>query len=1316
MKYVHHELVSDQELKTAGQALWRALDIDKTFDEARAQTGLKILPLLIQSDDPAINNLPWEICYHPQLGFLGRHKDFTLSRRHSEEAALPPLQKGPLKVLLFTSQPDDSEKARLDTESEQARVLEALAPWIEEGFVELEAPDDGRFSSFKQLLKEKTFHLVFLSGHGEFRHAPHSDEAAHAVFQFESETGLAEAVKDVEIAREFKSTQVQCVVLSTCQSGKTTSHDLQAGLAQQLMRAGLPHVVGMRESLLDRAGIIFSCQFCDALGRQQRVDTALQQARLAIIKPLEDAGADGLAAISLGQWCLPMLLTRDPARPLIDWDFTPVPPKAEVRINDQLANIALPAFFIGRRKELRELGQAFYSGKLRRLLIAGAGGQGKTALAGQLALRLQARGYMIQAYSARPENSWDDFIFSLQMALDKAHAEEFNAKANFCTTPAREARLLLDLLRKQTRDRLVLFLDNLDSVQNPNTYEIIDVNIKTWLAEIQRLGGQGPLLLLTSRWQLSNWNSGDGGLEKALTRPGYGDFLRYVHHLKLERKTGQTLEQSRARLRRLYEALGGNFKGLQFFNSTTRRMSIEEDAAFVQLLGKAQAELQSYMAIDKVVSYLREDERTLLAHLRVYATPVIEDGIKRISDLSEPLVLLRRLVALSLVDVEQAVDIGLPMFEISPLIREWLLQKNTPPPAPKIYQKAAKHQIFFFKYMRRTADQALSVHQAQQVAQQTEQAHRFALEYLIRYFDRRGLYHTLLQTWLPPLRNFSEPTIKAKALEWSGKTCHAIGDYDTALDYLRRSFTLRQEIGDRQGEGAILNNISQIYDARGDYDTALDYLKRSLVISQEIGDKQGEGATFNNISQIYDALGDYDTALDYLKRSLAIIQEIGDKQGEGATLNNISQIFKARGDYGTALDYLKRSLVIRQEVGDKQGEGATLNNISQIFKARGDYDIALDYSKRSLAIIQEIGDKQGEGAMLNNISQIFKAWGNYDTALDYLKHSLAIRQKIGDKQGEGATLNNISTLYHARGDYDTALDYLKHSLAIQQEIGDKQGEGTTLNNISQIYDTRGDYDTALDYLKRSLAIQQEIGDKQGEGVTLNNISTIYQARRDYDTTLNYLTRSLAIRQEIGDKQGEGVTLNNISQIFKARGDYDTALDYLKRSLAILQEIGDKQGAGATLNNISQIFQTRGDYDTALDYLKRSLTILQEIGDRAGLCATLFNMGYIHLQNQEMQEGVPVFITVYKIAKQIGEAQTLEALDGLGKQFGGEGLAFWERLLQQNSTISEDRLVLTDLVYNKSDKLHLTVKCGVQLKKYITDHYSAIHFSDSNVFC
>jgi len=67
----------------------------------------------------------------------------------------------------------------------------------------------------------------------------------------------------------------------------------------ELVAAGLPHVIGMRESILDRAGILFAQAFCEAVARKELLPVAMQESRAAITQPLEtaepwrDASRDG---------------------------------------------------------------------------------------------------------------------------------------------------------------------------------------------------------------------------------------------------------------------------------------------------------------------------------------------------------------------------------------------------------------------------------------------------------------------------------------------------------------------------------------------------------------------------------------------------------------------------------------------------------------------------------------------------------------------------------------------------------------------------------------------------------------------------------------------------------------------------------------------------------------------------------------------------------------------------------------------------------------------------------------------------------------
>ncbi|MEM7032532.1 MAG: tetratricopeptide repeat protein, partial [Chloroflexota bacterium] len=361
------------------------------------------------------------------------------------------------------------------------------------------------------------------------------------------------------------------------------------------------------------------------------------------------------------------------------------------------------------------------------------------------------------------------------------------------------------------------------------------------------------------------------------------------------------------------------------------------------------------------------------------------------------------------------------------------------------YQTAAAYQQVLYKYERPTVNQAMITHQALTLAEQQAEADRLALDDIVGPMSRAGLYHTLLDEWLPPICQSPDPQTKAEALGQQGKQLLHIADYDTALDFLKQSLAIQKEIGDKSGEGTTLNNISQIYDARGDYDTALDFLKQSLAIQKEIGDKAGEGTTLNNMATTAHARGDYDTALDFLKQSLAIQKDIGDKSGEGTTLNNISGIYRARGDYDTALDFLKQSLAIQKDIGDKSGEGTTLNNISQIYDARGDYDTALDFLKQSLAISQDIGDISGLCATLFNMGHIH--WQNEEQQ-EALGAWVAVYQ-LAKPRGLSQALQALESLAGQLVE-DGGLALWE---GLSQQISQGMGEDTTLHqSIGQTLD------------------------------------------------------------------------------------------------------------------------------------------------------------------------------------------------------------------------------------------------------------------------
>lgn len=879
LQYAFQEkVVTDKELENIGSRLWQAIGMTAGFNEARLQAGTAPLDIIIESDNPAIQQLPWETLHHPELRFLGRHENFTLSRRLSAAPTTAPLCKEPLRVLLFSALPDDldAETGRLNSEEEQAQVLEAFLPWIQEGKVKLETPEDGQFATLQANLDEFKPHLVFLSGHGKFHHEPHTGEAPYGTFLFEGENGESVAIPDGQIAQVFAGTSVQCVVLSACESGKSASVELNNGLSYQLAAQGIPQVVGMRESIMDVAGIQFARAFCDGLLAAQGVGQALQAARMAITQPLKDEYQGNvryklLAELSYGQWCLPSLLSQEPASLLVDWDFI-AEPLPDYTPHIRLENITLPQQFFGRRRELRELRRMIRANASGHVLVTGAGGMGKTALAGKLADSLRKQGYHVFAWSAVNPETWVALAQQMVETLQYHNKEKFERESKQNQAPADYARLLLRLVMRQHDNRAVVFLDNLESVQDNQTLAIQHPELQAWLDVAHSMGRDAPHFILTSRWKMPEWAE---DAHYQLITPLYGDFLQFAQRQNLPKD----FLKRRDRLYQLYSTFGGNFRALEFFIRSSIEIDLINEQGFLEQLRRVDSEIKINMSIAKIIEKLDHEEFALLKRILIYQVSIPLDGINAISPGKENIKPLYKLLALSLLEIHSHGKRNAE-FMVSPLVRGFLIDNETSKLEELPYEKLAAQ--FLLKQLKLgIRNDILYVNEAYNSlcrANLIEESQYLIIDHLLDIMSYSGMHQVLLDKWLPILIDSSNIIIRCTGLNQVGREYFFLGNYSFALAYAKDALEAAEKINHSDYKSVIISDLALIYASLSDYNKSLEYMKKLPLKIKD--DPEGYLLTtnLNNIGSLYQETGKITKALRFFKRSLLVARKLNLKK------------------------------------------------------------------------------------------------------------------------------------------------------------------------------------------------------------------------------------------------------------------------------------------------------------------------------------------------------------------------------------------------------------------------------------------------------
>lgn len=962
--------------RAIGEALWKNLALKPDVFKATQE----ILDIVIESDNAQTLQLPWELLYHPTYGYLAQHPNFTLSRKipNLPNASIP-LEKRPLRVLFFSTLPDDiGEEGRLSVEKEQEVVLETLLPFRQDGLLEISVPNDGRFESLKKLIEKEKPDMVFLSGHSSY-------ENGKGYFLFEDKRGLEVHIDEERLSSAFVGSSVKCVVLSSCQSAMADDKMIESGLVRSLAFFGIKNVIGMRESIYDEAEVVFAKHFLEQVAKKKSIASAVQKARNEIYK---------LKNVAQEHWHLPILISQDINRPLVDWDFDPKAPSFE-RLNQQLNQILYPSLYIGRRKEFRVFYNHLYGNSLKKLLLYGEGGIGKTAMVAKFGLELREEGYKVFDYSLKHGGDFDDFLLDIELELNEANSRKFALIKERCSDEVCMVQRLTKLLLSEHK-KVAFIFDNLEDIQDPTTKELTDEKVKIWIETLSNI--DNVVVLMTSRWKLPNCEH-----SIQVNRPIKSDFLYFV--------ATQNIKFSRPdKLDKVFETFGGNYRGVEFFIRAIEGMNRLDEEQFLAKLSTSTREIQIDMSIEQILSYLSKDERELLERITVYDVPIPQEGVRKIA-LDLPKEALSRLVSFSLIEESFNPIYEVNEYQISALVFAYIKEQGF-----RVEEKssllASEYLFWLFKEERKNHNWGLLSY------------------YTLKKVDNIKLF----EKWLFNEGNERDRELRGSLLNDIANQDFSLSNRTKALEYFEQSLKISVEIGDKLSEGKSLNGMGKNYLKRDNLEKALEYFKKSLKIAVAMGDKLYESILLNNISLIYKRQDNLEKSLEYLHKSLKIVVEMDEKPYEGIMLNNIGQIYEIQGDYKKASEYFKKSLKIRVEIGDKNGEGTTLNNIGHLYKAQGNLTQALEYLNQSLKITLEVGDKYGAIITLNLIYLIYQKKDDLVNSLETLIKSLNISIEIDDKVSICSTSFDIGNIYFSQYRMKEAFNFWSVSYELAKEI------------------------------------------------------------------------------------------------------------------------------------------------------------------------------------------------------------------------------------------------------------------------------------------
>jgi tetratricopeptide (TPR) repeat protein len=871
-----------------------------------------------------------------------------------------------------------------------------------------------------------------------------------------TDAGKAAPVSAENVAALLAEHRVAVAVLNACQSAMQNASE--AGLAQQLVEAGVPAAVGMAYSVTVSAAE----RAMPVLYGQIAAGTELTAAVHAARRDLYDQKARRAyfnQELELEDWMLPVMFAQYP----VSFQLRSMTDAEQSQCSERLTTVGdeptTEYGFVGRDLDIQAIEGALLADQADNLLLVhGMAGAGKSTLLAHLAWWWLRTGLVSQVFQFSYEDRARTARQIIRDIRTRLLPPSEHARAD-AMSESDQADQIIGLLRTT---RNLLILDNIESATAANStisHSFPPQEERSLKNFLSRLRGGQTLVLLGSR-ENEAWFDSDiiefkkyhlRGLdtqaasvlvERILTR----------HHAK--RHLTDTAE--RDALAELVNLLGGYPLPITVLLPVLA--SAKPSEVLTDLKAGEQAADPSGLIRQAVAYSHGKLDLAMQTALQLLApfTAVIPIG-PLLEEYREDLLKDKSVQALGQINLaaalDQAIALGLAsphpqlryLVQVQPILPWFLRNRLQADPALRAATFQAHYQYYrrasvTFREMIQTQDNPLErahirlgirAEYANCVAalmhglttgQRITSIALMLDAYLIQvnqHEARRKLFDTAINSYPRPANQDQQGGL-ATLHNLAGRAAYSQGRLDDALSHFESELQLWKAADDRNAQGVTYHHLGMVAHGQQRHDDAEACYQEAIGIHQQFGDQESTAQSYLQLGHIALEHRRYAEAKGNYQKALNIWQAFGKRVDVAHARYQLGRLAQEIRRYAEAEANYRKALGIFLQFDLRYHAAITYHQLGNVALSRGQPADAEGNYRKALDFQLELEDQHAAAGTYFQLGALAKDQERYSEAESHCRKALSISLDVGDRVGAALAHRLLGMIAQEQGQYTQA--------------------------------------------------------------------------------------------------------------------------------------------------------------------------------------------------------------------------------------------------------------------------------------------------------
>jgi tetratricopeptide (TPR) repeat protein len=291
----------------------------------------------------------------------------------------------------------------------------------------------------------------------------------------------------------------------------------------------------------------------------------------------------------------------------------------------------------------------------------------------------------------------------------------------------------------------------------------------------------------------------------------------------------------------------------------------------------------------------------------------------------------------------------------------------------------------------------------------------------------------------------------------------------------------------------------------------------------------------------------------------------------------------------TALDetQLRTALAQERQSGDLDKQIAVLKTLAERQLAAKMENEAIATYNEVLTAYEAIDDEDGTLEALDMLSALMVKTGNPQPAIMHASRGVRLAQDLADDITLTQLYITLGDARQALGESPQAIQDYNSALALTRQNDDTQHEAIVLYKLGYAQLDDGDADGAVDMLEQALSLFKAQGKRDYEGRVMGGLGSAFSDLERWSEAMRFYTSGLYIAREVGDKDEEALQLSSLAYAAVQAGQLGDAVLRYRQALHLALTMDNKDNIVSLIVDLARLLLRSESYASIADMLIKS---------------------------------------------------------------------------------------------------------------------------------